>query len=339
MAWEVDWKVSVSGFDQTSKMQGILNNISATDKEGQVSDTCNLSLDDTGGQIRLFPPGESLEVSMDGVRVFAGVISNVRSTGRRQGGRLLQVNGKGFDDRGKVKEPQRFHMDDTPLSSFLGKAAELAGLSGITVDPQLASIVRNYWAADAESFLHLGERLARELHATFKIRQDRAVLVPKGKDFGLPAITGRVDVEDSNVISWSISPSQGRSDFTEVEARYFDRQTGKIEILKEALSNDRGLPEAVNRIRAPVMDKDQAEELIKARKGEADNQAGSGSVTLDITPEAQAEGTFVLTGARPGIDGTYRIAGRTHDANRGGGSTTKLDLKKPTGGAGRDERS
>lgn len=50
---------------------------------------------------------------------------------------------------------------------------------------------------------------------------------------------------------------------------------------------------------------------------------------MDLTPEAQAEAPFKLTGARQGVDGTWRITSVTHKANRGGGSTTSLEIKEP----------
>jgi phage protein D len=59
---------------------------------------------------------------------------------------------------------------------------------------------------------------------------------------------------------------------------------------------------------------------------------------MDLPVEAQAEGTLVLSGARPGIDGSYRIVSVTHKETRSGGATTSLELKQPTGGAGNDGR-
>lgn len=337
MAWTVTWQVFVGGVDRTAGMRNYLVSLSAVDKEGLESDSCALVFDDTDGQLRLPAIGDPLGISVNGATVFAGVVSDVKSRGSRGGGRALTVNGKGFDDRGKIKEPQRFHLDDASLEDFLGKAGQNAGLSSVSVDPDLAEIRRDYWAADTESFLHLGQRLARELHATFKIRQGQAVLVPRGKELGLPGVVGTVG-NGGNVVSWSISPRRGRADFTEIEARYFDPDTGTIKTETGSLSNDRGIPDAVNRIRAPAADQDQAKETIEARKRAADDDAGTGSVTLDITPAAQAEASFVLTGARAGVDGVYRIAGRTHQASRGAGSKTMLELKRPGDGAGSDSR-
>lgn len=336
MVWNVDWQVFINGGDVSQSMRPYLTSLSASDKEGTQSDTCDLTFSDTDGQLRLPDRGALLGLSLQGVSVFNGTISGVTSSGNRSGGRVLKVSAKGFDDRGKVKEPQQFHMDDASLQAFLGEAAKRAGLSGISVDADLASITRDYWAADNESFLHLGQRLAREMYATFKIRQDKAVFVPRGKDLGLPPVLGNAN--GGNVISWTISPATGRNDFTEIEVRYLDRETGRIEMESVSLGNDRDLPASVNRIRTIAKDRDQAKQVAQSRKNEADDQAGSGSVVIDIAPHAQAEALFLLTGARAGVDGIYRIAGRTHTASRSSGARTSLQLKQPKEGAGKDDR-
>lgn len=266
--------------------------------------------------------------------VFEGVIKHAVSSGSRGAGRLLKVRCSGFDDRGKIKEPQRFHMDDASLEDFLGEAATKAGLAGVTVDPALAGIMRDYWAADGESFLHVGQRLAREYYATFKIRRDQAVLVPRGREPGLPPVHANA----SNMLSWRITPKTGRNDFTAVEAQYLDREKASIETVKVEVESDRESSDALNRLRAMSADEDQAKGKAKARKDEANDKAGEGTVEMDLTPHAQAEAMLILTDTRPGVDGTYRIATRTHKASRSAGGRTSLKIKQPSGGAGKDTR-
>lgn len=339
MPWKVHWSVMVDGVDVTINMRPYLIDIEVTDKDGTASDTCSLTFDDTDGRSLLPRDGSKVRVRLQGVLVFSGTVDSVRSSGSRGGGRLLKVSAKGMDSRGKVKEPQAFHKDDAELGDFLDDAARQAGLSGVVVDDELAGIKRDYWSADGESFVHLGQRLARELNATFKIRAgatgDVAVLMPRGKDAGMPVVRGNVG---GNVINWDVAPFTGRRTFTKGKVSYFDRDEAKFKSEEVEFDLDRDLPESTNVIRSTAKDANQAKAIANARKSEAQREGGEGSVELDITPEAQAEGMFVLRGARPGVDGTYRIVSVHHKASRSGGALTSLELKQPQGGAGKDSR-
>lgn len=107
---------------------------------------------------------------------------------------------------------------------------------------------------------------------------------------------------------------------------------------KNEFALDRELPEAENIVRSLAADEDQAKSIGEARKAEAEREGGEGGVELDLTVQAQAEGMFILAGARAGVDGSYRIESVRHKASRSGGSTTVLELKQPGGGAGKDAR-
>lgn len=96
--------------------------------------------------------------------------------------------------------------------------------------------------------------------------------------------------------------------------------------------------DADNVARFIMADEDEAGEHLDARKRESKREAGSGTVELDLTVDAVAEGQMTIEKARAGVDGTYRIESVKHKANRSGGATTTLELKEPGGGAGKDGR-
>ncbi len=442
-AWSASWAVSIDGRDISSRLNPFLQSIEVTDKDGTSSDTCRLELDDTEAQIRLPRAGGLIAVALEGIEVFRGTIDEIQSTGARGQGRVVTVSAKGFDSRGKVKAPLDFHRDNVSLQTFLDDAAERAGLAKVVVDPAFGSIVRDYWSADGESFIHLLERLARELGGTPKVRGDRAVLARRGKGLSasgkpMPSLTG---TWGDNLLSWDISPYVGRPRGKKARVKWFDHKAAKYEEKEveietsteyspsdtariEAAFNDTGkapraftsqelsviqrafdvaadpvgalresalsavhsafeavtaeprtyTPEEMAAIRAAfdapdetmervysaeemaiikaafdapdvvltppyaAADAPTAEGVAQGKKTSSQRKSGEGSVHLILTPQARVEGTFTIRGARPGIDGDYRIGGVTHRLDRSGGSTTELELKQPGKGAGADGR-
>lgn len=329
--WTVNWRVVVDGIDVTRKLRPYLIDISVTDQDGEASDSCQLVLDDKNGQLKLPKTRREVSVWIDGALLFKGLVDSVRSNGNRSGGRTLRVSAKGFDSEGKAKEPQRLYRDDASLQDFLGAAAGHAGLS-IKVDEELGGITRDYWGADGESFLQLGQRLAREFDATFKIRGNQAVFAARGKASGLSAVRA---VVGENVISWSIAPLLGRPKHKATKTRFFDRPAGQHRTITRGLDSQ---ADAETQARAPVFDEGQADDVNASRASKDKREGGDGSIEMDITPDAQAEAPLVLTGARAGVDGTYVIASVKHGASRSGGSGTSVQVKQPEDGAGEDER-
>lgn len=333
--WDVNWAVTVDGKDVSSRMRPYLLEIEVRDVEGVVSDHCSLRLDDREGQLK-FPPKNSLvDVSLNGVIAFRGRTDSVKSSGTRGGGRILSIDAKSFDTRGAAKTEQLFHKDDATLEAFLGEAAVNAGLT-VKVDPQLASVFRDYWCAYGESFMELGNRLAREFGATFKIRDNIAVFVPRGADLGLMPVAAVVG-QGGNVINWDIEPFVGWPVSKSVKARWFDRKSATFKEKEVALEMGEEAT-AERTIHTLAADEGSAQTLATGRKVDAEQDLGGGAVEMDLVPHARAEARLTLSGARPGVDGTYRITSVTHRANRSGGSTTRCEIKRPSEGAGTDER-
>lgn len=337
MAWQVKWQVMLAGQDLTAAWASVLIDISINDKAGEASDTCDLTLDDKAGQLRMPSKRAPLAVYLEGVKVFGGFVEKTSSSSSRSSGRLLKVKAKGFDTGGKAKQPQHFHLDDVDLGGYMGKLADQAGLT-IAIDPAFAAIKQNYWAADGESLIAIGERMARKLGGTFKIRGDQAILAKRGTGLApngatMPSIVAEVGV---NLEDWDITPKDPRGQFAGGQARWFDRPSASFKATE--LDFDNADFEATNVLRSLSADGDEADSVLDARKRDGERDAGSGSVSLDLTVGAMVEGTCLVKGTRPGIDGSYVIDGVKHSASRSGGSKTKLDLKQPGGGAGKDGR-
>ena len=334
--------ITVNGQDISSTVLPRLLNLSVVDKAGGSSDTCTISLDDTDGSIIMPSKGAELVVELgdeSGIDVvFKGTVDEPRTSGSRSGGRTISISAKGVDTKGKAKEPQSKHWDDKSLGDVLKDAGKVAGLDLVTVAPALASITRKYWAMQNESFLHFGERLAREVGGTFKVVGSQAILADRNggtsaSGAALPSVNA---TWGDNLISWDIAPSLGRPRFKEIKVRHYDTKTGTTKEETVQIEDDEATATHVDRHTAA--DEDEAKARAESIKKDSERAKGGGTITIDGSTKPQPEGSVVLSGARPGADGSYTIDTVTQDVSRGSGWTTKLDVKKPSGDAGKDSR-
>lgn len=334
MAQRAIYVVNVNGQDISSILSPILISLSVSDKEGTSSDTCEIEIDDTDGRIQMPTIGAAISILLgwqggNVTEVFRGKVDEVKSKGDRGGGRKLSISGKGVDTNGKAKQRQSRHMDNMNLRSALQKAGQAAGITDIRVDPQLASIMRPYWHMDAESFLHFGQRIANEVGGTFKISDNRAVMARRGSGQSasgqtMPTVTA---AWGDNLISWDIAPQMGRPKYKEVRGRYYDRTAATWRDVRVQVP-DADATATVTR-RHTSANRDEAQRAAQNDATDANKNKGGGSVSINGNVAARAGGTCVIVGARPGIDGSYKIESVEHNIDRSGGFTTKLTLKQP----------
>lgn len=335
--------VNVGGVDVSSNVLPRLTSLQVTNKAGTVSDTAQLEFDDSDGAILLPSDGVSLEILLgsdqQGVAsVFRGIVDEVKSTGSRSSARILSVGGKGVDTKGKPKQPQQKHWDNKPLSSVFSEAAQLGGIGGAMVDPALGSIQRPYWAMQGESFLHWGERVAREVGGTFKVVDNIAILAKRNGGMSVlgGALAAVSAVYGVNLISWDLAPILGRPRYKKTRMRWYDAKKAEWNVEDVEVADQDAQAEFTGRYSAA--DQDEAKHTADSRKTDSERGKGGGSVTIDGNNAAEPEGTCIVVGARPGIDGIYRIDTVNHDFSRGAGWTTRLDVKQPQGEAGQDGR-
>ncbi|MBY5562177.1 phage late control D family protein [Rhizobium leguminosarum] len=334
------YSVVVNGQDISNALHPILISLAVSDRAGSASDSADIEIDDTFGQIVMPKPRDLIEIKLGWkdqgfATVFIGKVDEVGARGSRSG-RTLSIGAKGMDTRGKAKQKQRRHYDDSTISDALKAAGQTAGLS-VVVDKAFASIRRPYIALDDESFVAFGERMARELGGTFKIVGNTAVLAkrnggqnPAGQD--LPAVVAQWGV---NLHSYDIHPILGRPVEKEASARWYD--SGAAEWKSETAETGTDDAETTRSSVYSEPDQDSAGERSQSDAAESDRRSGDGSVTIEGNIAAQPEGTCVVVGCRAGIDGTYRIEGVDHSYSRSGFITT-LELRQPKDGAGRDTR-
>ena len=319
--------VTVAGTNITTTLMPVLISLSVSDKVGTHSDTASLEIDDIDGRIVLPRIGAPVIVALgwedEGVRVvFTGTVDEVRSSGSRGSGRTLSISAKGMDTTGKPKEGQQRHFDDSTVADILKEAGRTAGVTEVDVDPSLASISRKYFEMRDESFIHMGERLAREIGGNFRIQGTKAIMSKRGGTYtaAVVAAWGR------NLHGWDISPSLGRAQYSQVRARWYD--SGKAE-WQEAEEGTALSVQARHDHRYAKPDEDEARQQTVSDRVTSERDAGEGSVTIEGDTAAIPDGLCIVTGARPGVDGPYRVESVTHSYSRGGGFVTQLSLKQP----------
>ena len=313
----------------------VLISLTVSDKVGTHSDTASLEIDDTDGRIVLPQIGAPVIVALgwegEGVRVvFTGTVDEVRSSGSRGSGRTLSISAKGMDTTKKPKEGQQRHFDDSTVEDILKRGGEDGrrhGGRGRSVACRRSR--RKYFEMRDESFIHMGERLAREIGGNFRIQGTKAIMSKRGGSYtaAVVAAWGR------NLHGWDISPALGRAQYSQVRARWYDPKKAEWQETEEdtALTVD-----ARHDHRYAKPDEDEATQQTASDKATSERDAGEGSVTIEGDTSAIPDGLCIVTGARPGVDGPYRIESVTHSYSRGGGFVTQLSLKQPGPGASSD---
>lgn len=338
--------IQVAGVNVSRNFEAVLENLSVTDKAGTSSDTASITLDDSDGQIAMPRIGDPISIFLgwadSGVSlVFQGTVDSVRSNGARGGGRTMTITAKGVDPKGKAKEPLEFHKDDATLQDFMSEAAGKAGLT-FKADGEIGKIKREYWSATSESFIHLGRRIATEVGAQFKVAGNVAIMYPKNSGqsvsgTAMPSVSAIVGLA-GNVIQWDIAPAYARPRYSKARVKYYDAKAAKwkeknVEIEQQGASSD-----ATHTHRQARADEDEAGGAADEDKRSSERERGGGSITIIGDPFATPEAGCIVIGARPGVDGSYKIDGVEHTLSRGAGYETRLDLKHPEGDVGSDSR-
>lgn len=339
---EPDFQVLIGGRDVSSKIRPLLESITVEDKDGVASDSCEIVLADPDGSVLMPEKDDTISILLGhkgkGVGlVFEGFVDGTTSAGAKGSGRKLTVKGKSARQKSKAKEPREKHWDKKTFGEVAKDAASYAGLSA-TVDGSLASLKREYWSMKNESFQHWGQRMARQLGATFKIAGNRAVFMKRnaGAGAGGTALATVRAVYGDNMVNWSISPDLGQPQFRKVKTRYYDPKSAKWKT--EERDVDGTDAPAVRTLRFQAGDKDNAKQNSDAEAGASERNKGSGSVQILGDAAAKPEGTLTIEGARPGIDGEYAIDSVKHHLTKSGGYTCDISIGKPKGKAGKDGR-
>lgn len=332
--------VAIDGRDVSTDLDPILISLRIQLSAKSKADGCEIELDDTDAQIALPRTGAQVEAGIawedGGPPVqFEGSIKSVQHTLSRGGGSILTLSARSAEMYGKLKERRHAHHDKGKLSDVAQKFGKEAGVT-VKVDKALGEIERPYWFQAGEAFPTWGQRIAREIGATFKVIGNTALFVPRngGSSASGQALQEIAVRRGVNLITSSLSPCNNDPDFARVTVRYYDRKKARWE--REEVEVGSGVAgvtsERATRWVAP--DQAQAKARAKSNAADAERERGGGTVQIDGEPAAMPEAPCTVEGVRPGIDGPYRIDAVAHEYSRRSGFLTTLTLKQPRKGSG-----
>lgn len=316
---------------------------------------CEVELDDRDGRLDIPKRGEKVKAIIGwmgeaGVVTFEGAIHDVESSGQKEEGRKLYVKCTGGNfTHTAIQSPMQGHAgagappgqsvgEPVTFLDWISQAAARAQIDGVSVHPTLAAITRHYWSQNNESFLNLGERLRREFGATFRMVNGIA-------EFSIPGYNangtrgGVVEaVWGKNLIMWRVHPWIARAAWPRGQQQFFSHVQGTWQTLAQnfGFPLPASLTQSVYQLPAPAPNSQEAEQ---ANGGVSQGQWwGQGRIVLNGEPAAAFNGTVVVRGARPGVDGEWLISLAEHRYSRQG-YVTWLDVVKrslgPFGNPGR----
>lgn len=337
------FRVVVGGNDVTSRFDPTLLSVSVTRSARDATDRAQLSLADPDGRTLLPETGAPIEVYLgqeaSGLGlVFEGFVDSVRWSMNKRSGRTISVDGSSADRKSKVKAPGLRSAAEKSFGDVAKDWGSKAGLT-VTVAGDLGAVFRPYWLMQHESFIGWGQRMAKEMGASFKVIGRRGFFAPLNEGISatgktLTPIRGEWGV---NLKEVDVAPLVGRPVYGKAISRHYDISKAKWVEIEKAIDSAgidvdfRSLMGAATR--------ETAEQGAGANAKESEREKGDGTATILGDHRAEPEAKFILSGARPGVDGTYLIDALTHNLSKGDGFTTSLTLKHPADGAGKDARA
>ena len=260
-------------------------------------------------------------------RVFLGWVTEVESMfGRTQGGRRMMVHCTSDLWSSNIKTPYKQHLGEGPPpgalegphNPFVAMCNMVAGAAGTSCDisAAYAQLGRDYWAQDNESAVQWFERHADELGAVVRLEQNKFVLRGPMDKRGGQIIAQWGD----NLIGWHIKPYATRSIWEGSKQQYFNHITGQWVMLHQSFSFPYPWNTAISTVERPepAPNPTVAQQHNQGANYKQNWLASEGRVIINGEPDAQWWGDVTVIGARPGVDGTYKIWCAEHTYSRQG---------------------
>jgi phage protein D len=331
--------VWIDGINITNRIEPHLISVRIVDGTKK---TCELEIDDRDALLPIPPLIAAVEVLLGWKResmfkMFKGTIKDFEhGFGRKQGGRRMWVHAEGTNVlTTRLKEPMNDNMGEgappgqkegkkIPVTTWIQKVAKNGGASA-DVNNYFAKFTRDHWQMMGESPLHKIESLGEELGAEVQWGEGNKLFfeVPGQRGKSCEAVWG------DNLIGWRVFPFSAHSAHKGAKHSVFDNIKGQWNQIEKSFDNA-GTPAAnaaaTGGPPSPANTESAANQANEGASTGADSAfAGVGRIVINGEPAAQWNSFVLLKGARPGVDGMYRIVVAEHIYSRQG-YVTWLDV-------------
>lgn len=220
-----------------------------------------------------------------------------------------------------------------PFSQVMSEIAGSAGYS-LNIESGMGAIARPFWHMGDESFHNFVDRMASELGGFAKISGNTVSITPGGGKYlnaqgqVMPTIEA---VWGLNLISYRIKPYVGRPQIASAKSKFFQISEGLWSSISSSVggSTPFGNAKAIGGLPGAAPNSSVGGQSNEGLSADSQARRGTGWCVINGEPTVTAGARMLISGARPGVDGSYRIAEAHHIYTRSAGYTTRCDLSNP----------
>lgn len=319
-----NFRLVINGEDKTSLFKTRFISLQVCERQGELSDTIDIEVDNRDKKIVLPSTGATIEVSVGyGDDLVAKGAFEVDELEEPIEVDTIRIHGKAAKLKESFKAPKNAVFDDISLGDLAQGIASEHGFEA-AVSSKLANIQFAHIDQIGESDMSLLSRLTAEHGGMVKPTSNRLVLLTKdeakkvsGAEISAIEITDPKDSTGRLVIA-------ERSNFKQVKAHWFDEVTQQ----RQELSAGSGEPSYVMRQR--FQNQARAQAMASAKLKSLQRDVKTLTLTRQLMPRVIAEGKVEISNHKTSINGTWIAEEVTHTILSGEPATTKMMLHPPT---------
>lgn len=314
------WRISIAGADLSDAIGNRFVSLRIEDEVGFKSDTLTLTLDDRDFRLALPRIGAELTAAIGwqgGALYDAGsfIVDELTLTGPL---RQLTVTARAADTRDEpaalagMKAARTRSWHDTTLGEIIRTIAKEEGFTP-SVDPTFDAIPIAHEDQVAESNAHFLTRLGYWHGAAVKPAKGKLWFGQVGAGRPGPGHGRFVEVAARDVSDWSVTLGY-RQKYASVQAQWWNLDTGAMEV-EDAGVGGSGPP---YQLKDTFPSKAAAERAAQAKAADLRRAGHSLRLRMIGLPSAIAEASVIVSGFRPGIDGSWIAKKVVHEISSSG---------------------